>query len=293
MKLSIITINYNKADLTINCLASLYVNYEKEFSENKFEVILVDNASKLPDLNKLEKKIEIEKYRNLKFIKNKSNLGFSKGCNIGSQNADGEIFLFLNNDTRVIDTGLIDMIKLMDKNPDIDILGGKLLNSDLTQQVSVGKFYTLANALLLLIGLQRFAFVNNNPSKISKVDWVKGGCMMVRKDVFISLSGFDENIFMYIEDMEFCYRAKNHGYEVFFYPHVTIEHIDQGSSDRSFAIVNIYQNLLYFYKKHRSRSEYLFIKSVLFAKAILLILVGKIINSNYLVSTYEKALKVA
>ena len=293
MQLSIITINYNKSDLTLSCLKSLYLQYNKELNENIFEVILVDNASRLSDWNRLEQKIKLKNYKNLKIVKNKSNVGFSKGCNIGAQKADGDMFLFLNNDTEIKDRGLVGMIDFLVKNDQVQVLGGKLMNPDQSEQVSVGKFYTLVNAFLLLIGLQRLGFVNNNPTKTSKVDWVKGGCLMVRKKVFESLSGFDENLFMYIEDMEFCYRAKSAGYKVFFFPHVTIVHVDQGSSDRAFAIVNIYQNLLYFYKKHRSRKEYLFLKTVLYAKALILIALGKITNSKYLISTYEKALKVA
>lgn len=293
MLLSTVILNYKKSHLTIQCLETLYKKYKEEFDRDQFEVIVVDNGSGKEELELLKEKIKSSKYKNIKILTNSENVGFSKGCNIGAREAKGKLLLFLNNDTLIKDSGISDMVSYMSDHPKVDIMGGKLTNSDTSDQASVGKFYTPLNAFLLLVGLQRFGFLGKNPTNISEVDWVKGGCLMVKNKVFVDLSGFDENIFMYIEDMEFCYRARQKGYLVFFYPHVTIEHVDQGSSSRSFAIVNIYQNLLYFYKKHRSRNEYLFLRTVLKAKAALLIAVGRIFNNSYLISTYEKAFKLA
>ena len=116
---------------------------------------------------------------------------------------------------------------------------------------------------------------------------------MIRSEVFTRLGGFDEKIFMYTEDMELCYRAKLAGYAVYFYPDVKVFHADQGSSNRTFAIVNIYRNLLYFYQKHRSHKEYLYIKTLLRTKAFALIAAGRLTKNEYLTQTYEKALKVS
>jgi GT2 family glycosyltransferase len=292
MKLSIVLLNFNKSSLTLKCLSSLYGNYESEFAADNFEIILVDNASEPVDLKNLKEGIKKGKFNNLKIVESDVNGGFSKGCNIGADKARGDVLLFLNNDTEVKDKGISQMLEYITSNTDADILGGELRNPDGSEQSSVGRFYNPINALLFLLGLQRLVLVGKNPDKISQVDWVKGGCMMIKKQVFESLSGFDENIFMYIEDMELCYRARKNGYLVFFYPHVTIEHADQGSSSRSFAIVNIYQSLLYFYKKHRSKGEYMFLKSILRSKALLLYSVGRVVGNKYLISTYEKALKV-
>lgn len=292
MILSIIILNYKRSHLTVKCIESLYENCGKEFDEDRFEVIVVDNASGHDELKFLKDKIKSAGHKNIKIIENSENVGFSKGCNIGAGESKGDIMLFLNNDTLMKDKGLLDMVRYLSDNDKVDILGGMLSNTDGSQQLSVGKFYTPLNAFFLLLGLER-AGAANNPTQISKVDWVKGGCLMVKTKVFKKLSGLDENIFMYIEDMEFCYRAKKEGYSVFFYPHVTIEHAEQGSSSRSFAVINIYQGLLYFYKKHRSKNEYLFVKSMLKIKALFLITIGKFFNNSYLISTYEKAFKVA
>ncbi len=292
MLLSIIILNYNKSGLTIKCLESLQKQYKKEFDEKRYEIIVVDNGSEEVHLKELNAKLKTGKFYGTALIENKENVGFGKGCNIGSEWARGDILLFLNNDTEVRDRGFADMVGYMHGHKAVDILGGKLSNVDGSEQASVGKFYNPLNAIMFLLGFQRFGAIDKNPRNVDRVDWVKGGCMMAKKDIFTSLKGFDEQIFMYIEDMELCYRAKIKGYGIFFYPHVTILHKDQGSSSRSFAVVNIYQSLLYFYKKHKSRREYLLLRTIMKTKARLLLTTGKLLNNSYLIQTYEKALKV-
>ncbi|PIZ97399.1 MAG: hypothetical protein COX78_04595, partial [Candidatus Levybacteria bacterium CG_4_10_14_0_2_um_filter_35_8] len=168
---------------------------------------------------------------------------------------------------------------------------GQLRNTDGSFQVSVGSFYSLGKAILLLLGMQRFGVVDKNPVIIKQVEWVKGGLLMIKKEVFEDLNGFDENIFMYTEDMELCYRAKLKGYKTYFYPNVTVLHAEHGSTCRTFAIVNIYKNLLYFYKKHKSYAEYMILKIILIIKAVFLSIVGKLIGSSYLLKTYKEALR--
>jgi GT2 family glycosyltransferase len=292
MLLSIILLNYNKPHLTLACLASLDEHFAKALSNDGFEIIIVDNASSDDSVAVLKQEIKSKKYSAVHLIENAQNDGFSKGCNIGAQKAKGEYFLFLNNDTVVGDNGIMDMVDYMQKNADAAIVGGQLTNMDGSAQSSVGSFYTPFKVFLLMTGMQKYGLLDKNPEDIAKVDWVKGGLLMIRREVFEALHGFDENIFMYTEDMELCYRAKLHGYHVYFYPHVKVLHEESGSSSRAFAIVNIYKNLLYFYKKHRPRSEYLFVKSLLRTKAVTLIGVGKVLKNSYYVQTYEKALKV-
>lgn len=292
MKLSIVSLNFIKKELTMQCMESLYAVYSEEFKKNEFEFIVVDNASGNNSVEVLENFIKKNNYKNFQVIANKKNAGFGGGNNAGAAQAKAKYLLFLNNDTQVKDNGVADMVSYLEKNPSIAILGGPLKNTDGTPQPSSGKFYTLISALMLLLGFQRFGFLDQSPSTIEKVDWVKGALLMIKKDVFEKLGGFDEKIFMYTEDMELCYRAHKSGYAVYFYPYVSVLHKDQGSSNRTFAIVNIYKNILYFYKKHRSFGEYVFISFLLKSKAILLIIIGKILHNTYLTTTYEQALAV-
>jgi GT2 family glycosyltransferase len=291
MLLSIIVLNYKKSHLTIECMNSLYKNYKNELEGNVFEIVIVDNGSRDGSVKSLQTEVQNEKFKNVKILENKENSGFSKGANIGAKSAAGELFLFLNNDTIVNDEGIARMAEFMKQNDEISILGGKLSNSDGTEQASVGKFYSIKNVLLLLLGMQRIGLTDRNPKQIQEVDWVKGGLMMVRKSVFEKLNGFDEQIFMYTDDMELCFRARSLGFRTFFYPDVSVVHEDQGSSDRSFAVVNIYKGILYFYKKHKSPAEFAFIKGILLIKALIGIAVGSLTGNKYLTSTFKKAIQ--
>ncbi|MEK7551047.1 MAG: glycosyltransferase family 2 protein [Patescibacteria group bacterium] len=290
MLISIITLNYKKENLTIACMESLYIQFKEEFEKDLVELIIVDNASLGESVNIIRDNISKKKYQNIKLIESSENGGFGKGCNLGAQKAEGEYLLFLNNDTVVKDSGILKMAKYLGNNPNVSILGGQLRNVDGSLQASAGAFYTLFKAIMLLLGMQKLGLLDKSPKEISKVDWVKGGLLMIRKNIFEKLKGFDEKIFMYTEDMELCYRAKLKGYQTFFYPNTYVLHAEHGSTNRTFAIVNIYKNLLYFYKKHRSFLEYLILKTLLMLKAYLLITIGILKNNKYLKETYREAL---
>lgn len=183
------------------------------------------------------------------------------------------------------------MVNCLNDNQEIGILGGLLSDPDGSPQSSVGKFYNLFHVLLLLIGLQKFGLIDKNPSKIESVDWVKGGFMMIKAVVFKELGGFDERIFMYTEDMELCYRAKKLGFKTYFYPLASLIHREHGSSSRSFAIINIYKGILYFFKKHKSQTEYQVVRVLLFLKAWIVIVAGILSKNSTLVTAYKQAIK--
>lgn len=292
MKLSIVTLNYNKANLTLDCIASLYKIYKNAFEENEVECIVVDNKSQDDSVEKIASAIKEQHYKNIILTPNKENAGFGAGNNVGVGKAKGTYIVFLNNDTIVQDDGLLKMLAYIDAHKEVGILGGQLRNEDGSLQPSVGMFYTLPYVVLLLLGMQRFGILDKSPKIIEKVDWVKGGLLMMRKDVFEKLGGFDEKIFMYTEDMELCFRAQKAGYNSYFYPDVKIVHKEHGSTNRTFAIVNIYKNLPYFYKKHRNVFELSVLLLLLKVKAYASIIFGTIVGNNYLRSTYAQALAI-
>ena len=275
---SIIILSFNTKDLLKSCLESIYKNV-KGF---EFEVIVVDNASTDATAS------VISNNNAIKLIQNKENFGFSKGNNIGAQKAKGEYLLFLNSDTKIQDNGLKRMLEFFKEHSDIGIVGAKLTNVDGSSQLSTGNFYSIINTILMLFGGEQF--VRFSPKEIQEVDWVSGACFMTRKDLFNNLGGFDEHFFMYIEDMELCYRVKKMGYKVYFYPQANILHVGEASSQRSFAIVHIYKGLLYFYAKHKSYTQYIIIKTLLIIKAAVVIVIGAITFNKGLARTYRKAL---
>lgn len=292
MVISIVTLNYKKKELTLACMTSLFEQFAQEFAQDKIELIIVDNDSQDDSVDVLNQEITNKQYKNVQVIANDTNAGFAAGCNKGAAAAIGEYILFLNNDTVVKDKSIFEMAHFLATHSEASILGGQMKNFDGTLQPCAGTFYTLWPAFLLLIGGHKLGLLDKSPKQVKKVDWVKGGMLMIRKEVFKRLGGFDEKIFMYIEDMELCYRASQSGYAVYFFPSAFVLHKEQGSSNKTFAIVNIYKNLLYFYQKHRSKREYAIMKSMLVIKANLLLTIGNLTKNAYLLETYQKALDV-
>ncbi|MFH1833041.1 MAG: glycosyltransferase family 2 protein [Candidatus Levyibacteriota bacterium] len=289
VKLSIIILSYNTKDLILKCIDSIASQYKEQLDKGELEIIVVDNASSDASASQISNlKSQIS---NLELIENEENVGFSKGNNRGAKAASGKYLLFLNSDTEVLDKNLLGMVGFLEKNEKLGILGAKLVNQNGKDQKSTGKFYTVFNTLLMLFGGEKLGLLRASPSSFKNVDWVSGAALMIRRDLLEKLNGFDEKIFMYMEDMELCYRIKENGFLVGFYPKAKILHKERGSSNREFAIVNIYQSLLYFSKKHRNRFDYLMIKKILALKAIISIFFGILINSRYLKDTYKKALK--
>ncbi len=286
--LSIIILSYNTKDLTLQCIQSVVNQYKKELEEKKIEIIVVDNNSSDNSAEDIEKRFSGNDY--LTFIQNKENVGFGKGCNLGAKAAKGKYILFLNSDTQVLNKGFLSMADFLDKNTRVAILGGKLENSDGSIQPSVGKFYNLGNLIIMLLGMERLGFLRSSPGVIKRVDWVSGACMMVRRDVFEKISGFDEKLFMYMEDMEICFRAKKLGFETYFYPNLKLRHKSLGSSNRTFAIINIYKGILHFYSKHKTYPEYIVAKTLLIFKAEVLMLIGLITFNSSLRKRYREAI---
>jgi len=287
--LSIIILNYNTKDLTLACVQSLFSYYKKQIEDGEFEIIIVDNASADESVSMIQKQ---PWFSQVKLVQNKENVGFSKGCNRGSSHAKGNRLLFLNSDTQMLDNGLVGMLNYLEKHERVGILGGRLQNTDGSYQASAGVFYTLPRVLLLLIGAERLGKLRYSPEKISMVDWVSGAMLMIDKKLFEQLGGFDEQLFMYMEDMELCFRVKKGEKAVVFYPECVVKHISHGSSNRGFAIVQIYKGLLYFYKKHTNLLEYSIVKGLLVAKATILIMLGVILGNKSLRETYTKALQI-
>lgn len=295
--LSIIILSYNTKDLIIKCLESIADKYKKQLEENKFEIIVFDNAStddSVLAISNLKSQLRSNRSQivNIKLTQNKENLGFAKGNNLAAKEAEGKYLLFLNSDTEVLDEGLVQMTNFLEDHKEVGVLGAKLINEDKTEQKSAGKFYNLLNSFLMLFGGERLGLLRFSPKKETVVDWVSGAAMMVRKDLFERLGGFEERLFMYIEDMEFCFRVKKDKQKVFFYPYAKIVHKERKSSNREYAIIKIHEGLLFFYRKHKSKLSYLILKYMLISKSLISIFIGTVFQKNYLVNTYRKTLKL-
>ena len=284
--LSIIIISYNTKELLKQCIESIVSNIAKPLS---YEIIVVDNNSQDGSVKMLKK-------LKLKIIVNNDNVGFAKANNQGIKIAKGKYILLLNSDTIVLDNALNLLVDYLEKNPDIAVLGPKLLNTDRTPQSSVGSFPSLPVVANMLF-FEHFIpnrFVRWSPKTTRAVDWVMGAALMSKREIFDKIGGLDENIFMYMEELEWCCRVKKNGYKIHFYPQAKIVHLGQGSSKtgRKNPIINIYKGLIYFYQKHYPPWQTALLKLTLKIKAGLSYLLGTLTNNSYLKETYGEALKI-
>ena len=229
--LSIIIVNYNTKDFLKKCLESLYSSIAG--SSLLVEIIIVDNGStdgSLQFINSLK-----EKDLNLKIIDNKSNLGFAKANNLAIKKSSGRYVLFLNPDTIVQKETLKIMIEFMDKNPKV---GASTCRVELTDgrldQACHRGFPTVWNSFCYFSGLEKvfpkskiFAGYSLTYLPLDKTHEIDAGCgafLIVRQPVGETIGWFDEDYFWYGEDLDFCYRLKQKGWQVMFVPTTKIIH---------------------------------------------------------------------
>lgn len=251
ISLSVIIVNYNGGTMLLNCINSII----KEFNGLKYEIVVVDNASKDESISLIEK-------LDCQIIKLEKNVGFVRANNIGCDNASGEYLYFLNPDTLVLDNNLSLLLTRLKENPKIGIIAPKVLNSDRTVQFSIRKEPTLRRLTFYLFGINRlfpkvYYFVDykmelDNHNEICYPDWVSGAGFIIKKSVFEEVGMFDENIFMYWEDVDLCKRVKTNGYEIIFDPSSSIIHYGGGSSDKvkEFSMIKDIESRFYYFKKY-------------------------------------------
>lgn len=282
--LTIIIINYNTRLLLKKCLESVFENTKNI----KIEIIVVDNGSEDKSYLSLKKE-----FPRIKLIQNKKNMGFSAANNVGIRAANGNYVLLLNSDAEVTGGALEKMLAFAKTKNNLGVLGPRLLNADRTAQLSVGPFYTLPISAISLFRGDRF--LRSSPSRAMRVDWVSGACFLISKKVINSIGLLDDNFFMYLEEMEYCYRARKAGFDIWFFPSAEVYHLVRGSSPqgKEKVILWTFKNFKYFYQKHFATWQLGVLKFLLLTKAFFAFLLGIISGNQYLKNTYGKAIKVA
>jgi N-acetylglucosaminyl-diphospho-decaprenol L-rhamnosyltransferase len=277
--LSVIIINYNAKEQVKECVRSL-IKYTEGI---EYEVIVVDNCS-------TEQGVEqtLLEFPRIQFIQNRENAGFAKANNKAAMEATGRNLLFLNPDTILFDNALGDLVHFIDSRNVAGIVGPKLYRNLKREYhplyakfTSPFKIFTWH--LPLHHALSRFYHTYICNSKIIRsVDWVCGAALMIKKDLWVELQGFDEKYFMYCEDQDLCLRAKQKGYEVFYYPKAEIVHLGGHSADQTSekSFRYYWESKIYFLKRYSSEREIKWFK-VYFRWLIYLKILLKIKASYY------------
>ncbi len=285
MDLSIIIPSFNTKTLLDRCLSSIRETLRG--SQISYEIIIVDNASTDGTMELLNKK-----YPRVKKIFNNENTGYGKANNQAIREAKGTYVLLLNSDTKVMPDGIQNLLGCV-KAHSRSFVGGKLYNEDGTPQASCGPDYVLPVifAMLFLKG-DSLCITRYSPRSQRSVAWVSGACLMGAKADFVDVGLFDEGIFMYMEEIDFLYRARQKGYTVLFCPSAQFIHTGAASSGtKKTPVINIFRGLRYYYRKHRSIIEQWLLEVLLLMKAHIAIGAGKVFGNNGLVDIYEQALQ--
>lgn len=221
--ISIIIVNYKSWKHLSDCLDAL-----KNFKKNKFsfEVIVVDNFSNDGLLNEF-----LKKYSEFTFIENSGNNGFANGCNLGALNSVGNHLLFLNPDTIADEKTIYFMLKKASSNPEYGIVSCNQVNSNGSSE----KIDRLFPSPLTLFGLLRVFFrsFSKNTKENKKLifpDWVSGSVILISRKWFQKVNGWDEDYWMYYEDVDLSKKVRGEGGEVVLLKNKSIIHNHGGSS---------------------------------------------------------------
>lgn len=241
------------------CLHSVY----RAIAELDAEILVVDNASTDGSLKYLQ-----PLFPEVQFIAHQENLGFAKANNHAARLAKGQYLLLLNPDTLMAEDGLHKMLNCMQAHPDAGALGVRMLDgAGRFLPESKRAFPALMPAFFKLTGLAKlfprsavfnaYALGHLHETSNHPVDVLAGACMLVRRDVFQQLGGFDEQFFMYGEDIDLSYRIRQAGYQNWYCADTSIIHF-KGESTRkgsSNYVLLFYKAMQQFVRKHYSGSK--------------------------------------
>jgi hypothetical protein len=222
MDLSIIIVSYNVRDYLKTCLLSLHEATEALDRE----IIVFDNAS-------IDGSVEMvmNEFKGVKLIRSNENLGFSKANNRAAKECKGEYILFLNPDTKVIEDAIYRLVEFYQNNGDCGIVGPALYNNDQMEwQPSIGRFLNPFLQIVSFLPLSKYYMLEySNPRLINNektmlVDYLWGAALLIRNKLFIEAGLFDENMFMFGEDLDLCFKVHKLGYKVYYYPKAKIIH---------------------------------------------------------------------
>jgi GT2 family glycosyltransferase len=254
VKCSVIIVNYNVRHFLEQCLASV----TKALLQIESEIIVVDNAS-VDDSVRMIRQL----FPQVKCIESKINLGFAKANNLAVSQAKGNYILLLNPDTIVTEECFHKCIAFMDDHADAGALGVKMIDgSGHFLPESKRGFPDLWNSFCRMCGiyklLPRSAVFNGyyagqiDSNQINKVDVLSGAFMFIRKSVWDSIKGLDEDFFMYGEDIDLSYRIQKAGYSNYYFPGVTIVHYKGESTSKGSLnyVIAFYKAMILYTRKH-------------------------------------------
>jgi hypothetical protein len=249
--ISAILVNYNTREMTLRALDAV----RQDLAEIASEIIVVDNASTDGSVEAIQAAAPWAKV-----IASPKNVGFGAGNNLAMSQARGNYFLLINTDAFAKPGAAKAMLQYLAENPRVAVVGPKLLNQDGTRQQSCFRFPTplrswmenlwISSAMKRHPSIDDYRFWNHDNPRM--VDFVIGACLLVRREVYEQIGGFDEHFFMYAEESDWMYRMHKAGWQIGFTPTAVVTHLGGGSGANERPKINqfFFDSLDYYELKH-------------------------------------------
>ncbi len=279
LDLSIIIVSWNVREMLAHAIECIYATARS----SSFEIIVVDNCSADGSVEMVR-----ERFPQVILIANQENSGFGRANNQGAALARGRYLLLLNPDA-FVHAGTVDrLVQFMDAQPDAGSAGPRLLYEDGRLQRSVTAFPTVLTELWTTLGLDR-AFPRNPifghykqtfwaMDDLRPVDSLMGACLILRRAVIDQIGLFDEQFFMYSEEVDLCFRLRQAGWMNYFLPDAEATHIWGGSSQRvpAATFLRLFRSRVQFFRKHYGEPAVAAYKGVLRLASVMRIVGGPI-----------------
>lgn len=231
MDLSIIILNYNTRGLLKECIKGLKLANPLL----DYEVIIVDNASS--DGSQEYMKELAAEWDRIRIILNPKNVGFAAGNNIGVKASRGEYALIVNSDITFLPGAIEALVKFLDENAEVGIVGPKILSPTGLWQSSCFRFpqWFIPFCRRTILGktawgkraLKKYLMADFDREITKEVDWLLGACFLARRGLFLRLGLFDERFFLFFEDTDLCRRIWDAGFKVVFLPEAKVIHLEE------------------------------------------------------------------
>lgn len=225
--ISVVVVNYNAGPLLAECIRTALPQVS--------EVLIVDNASSDSSIEQSARQFADEP--RVKFVRNNVNLGFAAACNIGFTHAKGDSLLFLNPDCRLDEAAVPELLRALQADATVGMVGGLLTNLDGSEQGGGRRAVpTPWRSLVRAFGLSRFAdrwprllfdfhlHKQPLPSQPIEVEAISGACMFVKREAIEDVGLWDEGYFLHCEDLDWCMRFRQNGWKVMFVPTARVTH---------------------------------------------------------------------
>lgn len=220
---SAIVLNTWAGRKTVACVRNL----QKQTLVKDMDIFVVDNHSQDDSIGTIRNNLKT--MNNVKIVETHKNLGFGGGYGLGIRHAQGRYILINNPDKLLEPTGIEQMVKVMEADPNIGIIAPRLIHEeDGTVRSSARAFPRPLDVVIKRTALSRIFphrvrryLAESNDAHMRDVDWVVGGCFMIRADLMNELNGFDPRFFLFFEDIDLCRRTWNAGKRVVYMPTVT------------------------------------------------------------------------